>query len=131
MTAIETVQKLVDDQKLAVYPSFNVRRGVIVELGGETYEYRAAIKEAGFRWNGSCWSYAAKPSTDDRVLMAFAEEYTRSRVEREDEAERRASLTDEEREREDRETHEFLMAGLDRARDEWRKARRAGSSASK
>lgn len=131
MTAIETIQKLVADQKLAVCPGINVRREITVELSGETYENRAVIKEAGFRWNGSCWHYAAKPSTDDAILMSLAREYTESKLEKAMEEARRASLTDEEREREDRELHEFLTAGLDRARDEWRKARRAGSSVSK
>lgn len=101
--AIENVQKLIADQKLIVSLDFNVAREIVVSLRGETYENRAAIKEAGFKWNGRSWTYSAKPSADDAMLMAFAREYTEGKLEQAKEETRRASLTDEEREAEDAE----------------------------
>lgn len=128
MTAIENVQKLIADQKLIVNLDFSVAREIVVSLRGETYENRAAIKEAGFKWNGRAWTYSAKPNADDAMLMAFAREYTEGKLEQAKEETRRASLTDEERELEQREFSERMEASRDKHHGLSRKMRARGLS---
>ena len=103
--AIQTIQSLVSEGRLVATPGFSVARTIQVDLSGETYENRETIKVAGFKWNpvGKVWRYEAKPSREDAVLMALAREYTEGKVEQMEDAARRASLTDEEREAEDAE----------------------------
>ena len=101
--AIQTVQSLVAEGRIEATPYFSVARTIQVDLSGETYDNREAIKAAGFRWNpvDRCWRYEAKPSREDAVLMAVARDYTEGKLEQAAEETRRASLTDEEREAED------------------------------
>lgn len=101
--AIQTVQSLVAEGRIEATPYFSVARTIQVDLSGETYDNREAIKAAGFRWNpvGRVWRYEAKPSREDAVLMAVARDYTEGKLEQAAEETRRASLTDEEREAED------------------------------
>ena len=101
--AIQTIQGLVAEGRLVATPGFSIARTIQVDLSGETYENRETIKAAGFKWNpvGRVWRYEAKPSREDAVLMALAREYTEGKVEQMEDAARRASLTDEEREAED------------------------------
>lgn len=103
--AIQTIKSLIAEGKLEATPCFSVARTIQVDLSGETYENRETIKAAGFKWNpvGRVWRYEAKPSREDAVLMALAREYTEDKVEQMEDAARRASLTDEEREAEDAE----------------------------
>ena len=103
--AIQTVQSLVAEGRIEATPYFSIARTIQVDLSGETYENRETIKAAGFKWNpvGRVWRYEAKPSREDAVLMALAREYTEGKVEQIEDAARRASLTDEEREAEDAE----------------------------
>ena len=101
--AIQTVQSLVAEGKLVATPYFSVARTIQVDLSGETYDNREAIKAAGFKWNpvGRFWRYEAKPSREDAVLMALARDYTEGKLGQAAEETRRASLTDEERKAED------------------------------
>lgn len=101
--AIQTVQSLVAEGRIEATPYFSVARTIQVDLSGETYENREAIKAAGFKWNpvARCWRYEARPSREDAVLMALARDYTEGKLEQAAEETRRASLTDEEREAED------------------------------
>lgn len=101
--AIQTIQSLIAEGKLVATPYFSVARTIQVDLSGETYENREAIKAAGFKWNtvGRFWRYEARPSREDAVLMAVAHDYTEGKLEQAAEETRRASLTDEEREAED------------------------------
>ena len=101
--AIQTVQSLVAEGRIEATPYFSIARTIQVDLSGETYENREAIKAAGFKWNpvARCWRYEAKPSREDAVLMAVARDYTEGKLEQAAEETRRASLTDEEREAED------------------------------
>lgn len=101
--AIQTVQSLVSEGRIEATPFFSVARTIQVDLSGETYENREAIKAAGFKWNpvARCWRYEARPSREDAVLMAVARDYTEGKLEQAAEETRRASLTDEEREAED------------------------------
>lgn len=116
--AIKTVQSLIAEGKLTAEPYLTLRHEVEVSLFGETYENREAIKAAGFKWNGVSrrWQYTAKASRDDAMLMAFARDFTERKVEDIEEAERRAALTDEEREAEDRKGSEELDAHLKQIR---------------
>ena len=128
--AIQTVQSLIAEGKLTAEPCLTLRHEVEVSLFGETYENREAIKAAGFKWNGVSrrWQYIAAPSRDDAMLTAFARDFTERKVEGMEDAARRASLTDEEREAEDRERDEELDAYLKqvRASRPSRKARARG-----
>ena len=101
--AIQTVQRLVAEGRLGVEPYLTLRHEIEVSLYGDTYENRGAIKDAGFKWNGRKWSYAAEPSRDDAMLMAFARDFTERKLEQSEESARRAALSDEEREAEDAE----------------------------
>ena len=124
--AIQTVQSLVAEGRIEATPYFSVARTIQVDLSGETYENREAIKAAGFRWNsvGRFWRYEAKPSREDAVLMALAREYTEGKVEQIEDAARRASLIDEEREAEDASTTSLLSSIMSSRND--RKARARG-----
>ena len=124
--AIQTVQSLVAEGKLVATPYFSVARTIQVDLSGETYENRETIKAAGFRWNpvARCWRYEAKPSREDAVLMAVARDYTEGKVEQIEDAARRASLTDEEREAEDAASTSLLSSIMSGRND--RKARARG-----
>ena len=110
--AIQTVQSLVAEGKLVATPYFSVARTIQVDLSGETYENREAIKAAGFKWNpgGRFWRYEARPSREDAVLMAVARDYTEGKLEQAAEETRRASLTDEEREAEDASSTSLLSS---------------------
>lgn len=110
--AIQTVQSLVAEGRIEATPYFSVARTVQVDLSGETYDNREAIKAAGFRWNpvARCWRYEAMPSREDAVLMAVARDYTEGKLEQIEDAARRASLTDEEREAEDASTTSLLSS---------------------
>ena len=110
--AIQTVQSLVAEGRIEATPYFSVARTIQVDLSGETYENREAIKAAGFKWNpvGRFWRYEARPSREDAVLMAVARDYTEGKVEQIEDAARRASLTDEERKAEDASTTSLLSS---------------------
>ena len=110
--AIQTVQSLVAEGRIEATPYFSVARTIQVDLSGETYENREAIKAAGFKWNpvGKFWRYEAKPSHEDAVLMALARDYTEGKLEQAAEETRRASLTDEEREAEDADSTSLLSS---------------------
>lgn len=128
--AIQTIQSLVSESKLVATPGFSVARTIQVDLSGETYENRETIKAAGFKWNpvGKVWRYEAKPSCEDAVLMAIAREYTEGKVEQMEDAARRASLTDEEREAEDAEAKKRFDSMMQQiaANSRSRKARARG-----
>lgn len=110
--AIQTVQSLVSEGRIEATPFFSVARTIQVDLSGETYENREAIKAAGFKWNPvtRCWRYEARPSREDAVLMAVARDYTEGKLEQAAEETRRASLTDEEREAEDASTTSLISS---------------------
>ena len=110
--AIQTVQSLVAEGRIEATPHFSVARTIQVDLSGETYENREAIKAAGFKWNpvGRFWRYEAMPSREDAVLMAVARGYTEGKLEQAAEETRRASLTDEERKAEDASTTSLLSS---------------------
>lgn len=141
--AIKTIQSLIADGKLVATPGIErtqpktdpatgveIYWEVVVSVTGETYENRETIKAAGFRWNKvhRSWEYSAPASREDAVLMALVPEFTERKVEDLEEAARRAALTDEEREAEDRKRDEELDAYFKqlRASRPSRKARARG-----
>ena len=124
--AIQTVQSLVAEGRIETTPHFSVARTIQVDLSGETYENREAIKAAGFRWNKvhRAWEYSAPASREDAVLMALVPEFTERKVESLEESARRSSLTDEERKAEDASSTSLLSSIMSSRNN--RKARARG-----